>query len=605
VIAAIRKSALVTALVGAIASGFACGAMSQTTVQPYVYKGNLRMDLSKVPFSRAGSYISFSELSRFPRSLRREGVFLRDLHQGGEQSFRLELIEDGKSVPFTIIGQPTLLTVTSDKGTVQICFQGTDRLRIRGSGVTLRLTAEDGAWSVRQAPSRWEVNTSATKYMLWPVAGKLEMDAPWTGTGSEHVVATFAPQHRSDDYEGEIDAYTSVWEPHEKQGTFDEVRAKEARVYSDWLNTMPSVEARYGPGAELAAYVNWESMVDPEGNLKRRAMLMSKNWMNAVWSWDQCFNAMALSLSNLQLAWDQFMLPIDVQGKSGVFPDKWDGDNIVWEYSKPPVHGWVLAWMMNHSSQFGDKDHARQVYDPLVKWTEWYFKYRDIDHNGFPEYRHGDESGWDNSTVMLSGSPVESPDLDAYLIVQMDTLAKLASVLGREKESEDWHLRSARLLNATIHHFWDGNKFVAYHVGDHTPIESDSLQLFMPLILGSRLPKEIQTRMVEQLKDPARFLTQHGLATESLKSKSYTPDGYWRGPIWAPTTMILSQSLEEIGQREFANKLREQFCLMAQDQGMSENYDAVTGNGLRDPAYTWTSSVYLILAHELLLQARH
>ena len=34
--------------------------------------------------------------------------------------------------------------------------------------------------------------------------------------------------------------------------------------------------------------------------------------------------------------------------------------------------------------------------------------------------------------------------------------------------------------------------------------------------------------------------------------------------------------------------------------GMAENYDAITGDGLRDRAYTWTSSVFLILAHEYL-----
>jgi len=34
--------------------------------------------------------------------------------------------------------------------------------------------------------------------------------------------------------------------------------------------------------------------------------------------------------------------------------------------------------------------------------------------------------------------------------------------------------------------------------------------------------------------------------------------------------------------------------------GFAENYDALTGEARRDPAYTWTSSVFLILAHEYL-----
>ena len=33
--------------------------------------------------------------------------------------------------------------------------------------------------------------------------------------------------------------------------------------------------------------------------------------------------------------------------------------------------------------------------------------------------------------------------------------------------------------------------------------------------------------------------------------------------------------------------------------GFAENFDAKTGNGLRDPEYTWTASAFLVLAHEL------
>jgi putative isomerase len=43
---------------------------------------------------------------------------------------------------------------------------------------------------------------------------------------------------------------------------------------------------------------------------------------------------------------------------------------------------------------------------------------------------------------------------------------------------------------------------------------------------------------------------------------------------------------------------------MAQKSGMSENYDAQSGAALRDPAYTWTSSVYLLFAHKLWEQGR-
>ena len=43
------------------------------------------------------------------------------------------------------------------------------------------------------------------------------------------------------------------------------------------------------PAAELAAYVLWSATVARPGFVTRPAVLMSKHWMDKVWSWDHCF----------------------------------------------------------------------------------------------------------------------------------------------------------------------------------------------------------------------------------------------------------------------------------------------------------------------------
>jgi hypothetical protein len=63
--------------------------------------------------------------------------------------------------------------------------------------------------------------------------------------------------------------------------------------------------------------------------------------------------------------------------------------------------------------------------------------------------------------------------------------------------------------------------------------------------------------------------------------------------------MIITEGLEAAGEKAVAQDIRRKFCEMAARSGMAENFDAVTGAGLRDPGYTWTSSVFLIFAHEL------
>jgi glycogen debranching enzyme len=152
--------------------------------------------------------------------------------------------------------------------------------------------------------------------------------------------------------------------------------------------------------------------------------------------------------------------------------------------------------------------------------------------------------------------------------------------------------------------FWKRDHFVAYLASNGAEIDSGSLQLYLPILLGKRLPAPVRKRLIAGLMQPGRFRTSNGFATEPLTSPYYAADGYWRGPIWAPTSMILAEGLDSAGEHAVAMKLRADFCRMAQENGMSENFNAVTGEGLRDPAYTWTSSVYLIFAHQLWEEQR-
>lgn len=48
-----------------------------------------------------------------------------------------------------------------------------------------------------------------------------------------------------------------------------------------------------------------------------------------------------------------------------------------------------------------------------------------------------------------------------------------------------------------------------------------------------------------------RFLTPFGLATEDPTSQLYAPNGYWRGPIWAPTTYLLVDGVRRGGRRRW------------------------------------------------------
>ena len=68
--------------------------------------------------------------------------------------------------------------------------------------------------------------------------------------------------------------------------------------------------------------------------------------------------------------------------------------------------------------------------------------------------------------------------------------------------------------------------------------------------MGKRLPLNIINNIVNVLKSD-RFITNYGYATESPSSKYYESDGYWGGPIWAPSTL---------GEHELVKETAKKFC---------------------------------------------
>ncbi|RAR41815.1 amylo-alpha-1,6-glucosidase [Paenibacillus sp. MDMC362] len=565
----------------------------------------MNFDLNIVPFSRRESFLAISLLPAAKD--RRPGLYLRTVRGGDDkfgEAFLIELLNrQNEPVPFEPVASPDKirLTASDSEGHADICISDSRTVRFRAEGCGIRLTFFPAAYdyAYETNPDSWEVNsfTHGCRFMLTRLVGQMSMEVEWNEIKSSQVTADFSVDTATDTAEFAVEEFMTVMTPRTDWESFDDAVESVREDYADWLNNTLTVSERWQEARELAAYITWSCVVPAEGCLTRPAMYMSKNWMTNIWSWDNCFNAMALVRHQPELAWDQFMIFFDRQDESGLIPDFVNDKYELWNCNKPPIHGWTLAWMMRRTD-FIKEAQLREVYGPLSKWTEWWFRHRDHDGDGIPQYNHGNDSGWDNSTAFNNGIPVESPDLAAYLIIQMETLAEIAGLLGLTEESSQWRRRADDTLERLVRHFWKDDRFTACRSGTHEVSEGDSLLLFVPILLGKRLPEFIRTALLEGLRDESRFLTTNGWATESVSSPYYKPDGYWRGPIWAPSTMLLVEGVAAAGDKELAMEIAQRYCRMVSLSGMAENFDALTGAGLRDRAFTWTSSVFLILAHE-------
>jgi len=156
------------------------------------------------------------------------------------------------------------------------------------------------------------------------------------------------------------------------------------------------------------------------------------------------------------------------------------------------------------------------------------------------------------------------------------------------------------MLKTVLGELWDGESFFARNAVTHERIHCKSLLPYISIIAGHMFPKDVQQKLAAILSVENRFLTPHGLATEDVSSEMYVSDGYWLGPIWAPSTLAIIDGLRNIGMDELSKKIAKRFCDTVAAGGMAENFDALTGAPLRDKTYTWTSSVFLTLAGKYL-----
>ena len=566
------------------------------------------LDIQKVPFTYPGAYYTIQWLGGGEEP---EGLYIRSLHQDAWQQRAIQILaeeEKGPGRPLAasldvikeIRALPHELCIVTETGKAFFCFAGTQAIAFRTEGVGLTLRYVKASQMTERDGGIREVNCFGQnmKVSLLMREGSVRSLSDWDGdncTQASHVCSENAEGILS--FVRDRGSGISGREG-ERMPSYEACARKVRKEFEDWMEKSAKPDKKYEEAYALASYLNWSSLAEPCGQIPCPTMYASKVSMLGIWSWDHCFHALGIWDIDKKLAFEQWRLMFLKQAEDGALPDRIDDALCCWSFSKPPVHGFFLTWMRRRGLVM-TQEETRFCYTHVKRWTDYWFCYHDSDRDGVPEYDNGNDSGWDNNTVMVKGGPVESPDLSMWLILQMECLKELAEELALLEEAKSWEERSGKLTALLCEHFWDEEKgcMTGRLSGSHETVTSDSLLLYLPLLLGDRLPEHIRRRMAEDLKREGEFLTEHGLATERLDSRWYSSDGYWRGPIWAPSTYLICEGLKRCGEEEFAQDIRERFLnVCADSMAMPENFDAVTGEPLRDSALVWTASVFVRMA---------
>ncbi len=553
----------------------------------------------KIPFSYFGSYfvVSYSPGS---------GLLIRDIRNGDDDTgaiFLLVLLDnEGSQIPFSCLMQPHLLQVYSletQELAYQLCFADENTLLLQNfMYVELRLLPKqkyDHINSLNQKTYELHSYSHEIKVLLQARNGMLYAHLPWQRVGNTTASLYLQPlSGRIEPSELSMESYITV--PRKRPlVAFPVCAAKSWQHYDEFQAQLPTVNKGMTATRDQACYILFSATVQPEGILKKYAVYMSNNYMTNIWSWDHAFTALAMCLGLPKMAYEQFIFFKDLQHESGIFPDFANNKYCSFSCCKPPIHGYIYQILMRKHPYFNQKDRLQEVGTMLENLSRYWETQRK--HGNLFFYNHGNDSGWDNATLFSQGCPIVSADLAAWLITLYDALADIAVQLYPHQES-GFRDKATKLAYDLVQELWDQDKgrFIAKKFDGEIVDAQYCLIRLLPLVAAKYLPTAVVQIMLGELR---QHLTRYGLATERTDSPDYEAAGYWRGPIWAPSTLLLLEALLRCDQGDFAQEVAERFCQLCQHGGLAENFDAISGKGLEDPAFAWTSSVFLYLGGKL------
>jgi putative isomerase len=378
-----------------------------------------------------------------------------------------------------------------------------------------------------------------------------------------------------------------------------------ARRWHDWFAAVPPLA---GPCREQYYYAWWimrAGLISTRFYTTREAMTPSKTHYVGVWQWDAFFHALAYRFVDMRLAKDQLRIILDHQREDGMMPDAVHDEGVVAhlvspvdaDVTKPPLIAWVAWKLYQHD---GDKEFLDEIYEPLVRWNNWWFERNDLDGNGLCEYQHPFSSGLDDSPLWDGGMPVESPDLNTYLCLQQEALADIATVLGLTADARLWSRQAEATARRMVRWLWDprAGLFRARRQGQ--AIDVTTPLSLLPLMTG-RLPERITRRLVERLTDPATFWSRYPVPSVALNDPNHDPHQMWRGPTWVNLNYLLMEGLQRCGYHAEAAELRRRTIeLIGRHRDIYEYYDPQTGDPPPKAAslFGWSAALFI----EMLLQ---
>jgi hypothetical protein len=576
------------------------------TTSPYLNLLRNHIDITQVPFSDRGSRLLVFKVPEKNQLFIKLAERLTELQPDIEAYLhRPPLIRDlcfvdevGETLEFEVESFPHILYLKTQLGDFGLTFQDGQTL-VFGlpSNVTVGVR-------FHVSPQFWEETEyggvfKTIRNLAYTSNGNIIKNRITPDEGGYTV--EFVVQ--ADDDDAIVLTIGQLKDPHQEVLPFSTSCAAAEARWQAWFSNVPPVAEPFRRTYAYAWWVMANNLISPQGIVAYEAMTPSKISYVGLWLWDSAMHALAYRHVDPELARNQIRAMLNCQLPDGMLPDAVYDEGIVdtidhpiWaEVTKPPILAWAALKL--HETD-PDLDFLEEIYVPLVRWNAWWFSMNDDDVDGLVQYNHPYSSGLDDSPLWDYGLPVESPDLNTYLCVQMGSLALMAEALGMIDEGKMWRRRSAAIVRRMINDFWDEEAGLFRALHDEQPIPVVTPFNLYPLWTG-QLPDTVRDRLITHLTNPDEFWGEYILPTVARNDPHFDPETMWRGPVWLNINYFFIEALRQVDEAELARTLMDKTLELVMSQpSIYEYYNSDTGEPPATAAdiFGWTAAVFIDLA---------
>lgn len=200
----------------------------------------------------------------------------------------------------------------------------------------------------------------------------------------------------------------------------------------------------------------------------------------------------------------------------------------------------------------------------------------------------------------------ESVDLNAYLYAEKGFLKLMAAELGKEEDEKQLDGDASKLKKYIQENMYDEESGYFYDLqinddGSETKLlvnRGKGTEGWIPL--WANLATNEQAEAVkDNMIDEEKFATYVPFPTASKDNEKFSPDTYWRGPVWLDQALFGVEALQNYSfdteAMEATKKLFNHAEGLMGNGPIHENYNPLNGTGISTKNFSWSSASYYLL----------